>query len=96
MIADDESGERSERLDDLLLSDAAGENTLPLLQFALNLLFDACWRRKRSKILTIDAYREFGGLDGAIDQTAEVALAQLVRPGVMTTLPLDLNQAYFF
>ena len=55
--------ERGERLDDRLLRDAAGENTLPLLQFALDLLFEKCWVGRGSKVLTHDAYEEIGGLD---------------------------------
>lgn len=86
-----------DRLDDRLLRDAAGENTLPLLQFALNLLFEKCWVREGSKVLTIAAYNEFGGLDGAIDQTAETALAKLTQPiegnrGVAYPLPKDVAE----
>lgn len=81
--------ERASRMDDRLLRDAAGENTLPLLQFALNLLFERCWGRDRSKVLTHQAYEEIGGLDGAINQTAELALARLVRPVPEPQFPLD-------
>ncbi len=80
----------AERLDDRLLRDAAGENTLPLLQFALNLLFERCWGVHHSKLLTHAVYEEIGGLDGAIDQTAETALALLVRPDLkQVQFPLD-------
>lgn len=83
------NSERSSRMDDRLLRDAAGENTLPLLQFALNLLFERCWGRDRSKILTHQAYEEIGGLDGAINQTAELALARLVQPQPDPQFPLQ-------
>jgi hypothetical protein len=87
-VKDDGTGERWERLDDRLMQDAAGENTLPLLQFALILLFEKCWGRGQSRVLTLAAYEEIGGLDGAINQTAETALARLVRPGVNPQFPL--------
>jgi tetratricopeptide (TPR) repeat protein len=80
---------RRERLDDRLLQDAAGENTLPLLQFALNLLFEKCSVSEQPNLLTIAAYEEIGGLDGAINQSAEMALARLVRPGVPVNYPLE-------
>lgn len=91
IVTDAAGASYHERLDDLLLRDAEGENTLPLLQFALNLLFEACWGRRRSKKLTLDAYREFGGLDGAIHQTAETALAKLVRPEADVHFPMDVE-----
>src|SRR5262249_58940066 len=34
-------------------------------------------------------YEEIGGLDGAIDQTAETALARLLRPGADIRFPLE-------
>jgi eukaryotic-like serine/threonine-protein kinase len=69
------------RLDDRLLHDAAVENALPLLQFVLNLLFEKCYTHQQSTTLTTAAYEQIGGLDGAINQMAEMALAVLVRPG---------------
>jgi eukaryotic-like serine/threonine-protein kinase len=69
------------RLDDWLLRDAAGENTLPLLEFVLNLLFEKCCVHQHSTTLTMAAYGQIGGLDGAINQMAEMALVALVRPG---------------
>lgn len=86
---DEAEGERRKRLDDCLLRDAAGENTLPLLQFTLDLLFEKCCGRCQSKVLTLAAYEEIGGLDGAINQTAELALARLVRPGADIHFPLE-------
>jgi tetratricopeptide (TPR) repeat protein len=89
----DPTGQRRERLDDRLLRDAAGEHTLPLLQFALNLLFEKCWVRDKSKVLCFAAYETFGGLDGAINQTAEVALARLVQPVGDIAFPLEPHVA---
>ena len=89
VVQDAAGREQRERLDDRLLHDAAGENTLPLLQFALNMLFEKCWVGHQSKVLTFAAYEEIGGLDGAINQTAEIALARLVRPGVAVQFPLE-------
>jgi eukaryotic-like serine/threonine-protein kinase len=85
---DPTSKQPEDRLDDRLLRDAAGENTLPLLEFALDLLFEKCWVKQRSKVLTISAYEEFGGLDGAINQTAEMALARMVSPNAEIAYPL--------
>ena len=76
-----------ERLDERILLDAQGKNTLPLLEFALEQLF------KRLKVveieaadhaparierrLTFAAYNAMQRLDGAINQSAENALAEL-------------------
>jgi eukaryotic-like serine/threonine-protein kinase len=79
--------ETGERLDERILLDAQGKNTLPLLEFALEQLF------KRLKVveieatdnaparierrLTFAAYNAMQRLDGAINQSAENALAEL-------------------
>jgi len=78
-----------ERLDERIFRDAQGKNTLPLLQFALQRLFE------RSKYvvvgdgegkpaltdnetrLTFADYQEMGGLNGAINQAAEEAVKGL-------------------
>ncbi|MEA2885676.1 MAG: eukaryotic-like serine/threonine-protein kinase [Bradyrhizobium sp.] len=81
---DEETGER---LDERILLDAQGKNTLPLLEFALEQLF------KRLKLveieatdhapgrierrLTFAAYNAMQRLDGAINQSAENALGEL-------------------
>jgi tetratricopeptide (TPR) repeat protein len=66
------------RLDDTLLEDAEGQDVLPLLQFTLNQLFERRAVREDGKVvLTFEAYRRMGGLDGAIDQAAEAAIAAL-------------------
>ena len=66
-------------LDERLLRDAKGSDTLPLLQFSLEKLFE----NKRvvetpegpKAELTFAAYEALGGLDGAIDKVAEDAIA---------------------
>ena len=74
----DQDPATGESLDELLLHDASGADALPLLQFSLKELFD-----RRGPVqtpqgervgLTVAAYRELGGLDGAIDQVAEAAI----------------------
>ena len=83
------NGATGERLDERILRDAQGKNTLPLLQFALDRLFkDREIVTERVRVdgreviheevrLTFAAYEAMGGLDGAIDQAAEAALARL-------------------
>jgi hypothetical protein len=74
------------RLDEVLLKDAGGEDILPLLQFTLNQLFDEREAREDATLLTFTAYRAMGGLDGAIDQAAEQAIASL-GPAEVDALP---------
>lgn len=69
---------KKQRLVDVILRDAAGENTLPLLQFALDQLFQRCWVTDKSKVFTMEAYQAIGGIDGSIEKSAEAALAKLV------------------
>ncbi|MEW1546274.1 nSTAND1 domain-containing NTPase [Streptomyces tsukubensis] len=58
----------------LLTEEVAGRpGALPLLSHALL----ETWRRRRGKVLTIAGYREAGGLDGAVAQTAEALYAGL-------------------
>jgi len=72
---------RDEGLDEVMLRQATGD-PLPLLQFALQQLFE-----KRVPVntlttharLTFAAYEAIGGIDGAIETTGEKALAEL-RP----------------
>jgi WD40 repeat protein/DNA-binding SARP family transcriptional activator len=55
-------------LTELVLRDVAEQpGALPLLSHALL----ETWRRRRRRTLTLDGYREAGGVDGAIAQTAE-------------------------
>ena len=73
-------------LDDRLLADAAGADTLPLLQFTLQQLF----KSRDGTTLTFVAYEAMGGLDGAINQAAEGALTAV--DGVAAELPRLLRQ----
>jgi hypothetical protein len=53
---------------DAILDDVAGEpGALPLLEHALLEL----WKRRRDHTLTLDGYRESGGVKGAIAKTAD-------------------------
>ena len=62
------------RLVDQMLIDAGSEpGALPLLSHALL----ETWNRRRQRIMTLSGYREAGGVDGAIAQTAENILASL-------------------
>ena len=74
-----------EPLSEQLLRDAKGTDTLPLLEFSLEKLFDARQSiivdgHKETR-LTFAAYHALGGLDGAIDRVAEDALAA-IRPAL--------------
>ena len=64
-------------LDEQLLDDAGAPDMLPLVQFALQELFDRREANGEETLLTFNAYQEIGGLDGAIDKRAEAALAAL-------------------
>ena len=78
----------SERLDDIL-RDAAAERPeiLPLLQFTLEELYQ---RRTPNGTLTLEAYRELGGVEGSLAQRAE-AVFQELPPEVQAALPKVLN-----
>ena len=78
----------SERLDDIL-RDAAAEHPeiLPLLQFTLEELYR---RRTPSGTLTLEAYRELGGVEGSLAQRAETVFQEL-PPEVQAALPKVLN-----
>lgn len=69
---DDETGSR---LDQVILEAAAADrHVLPLLQFTLDELYK---RRTDNNMLTFEAYRELGGLGGAIGSRAEEIFQQL-------------------
>jgi hypothetical protein len=67
--------ENEARLDDLLLSALQGDPAaLPLLEFTLDQLYQ---RRDPSGLLTHSAYRELGGVEGAVAKRAEEEFAAL-------------------
>ena len=71
---DEETGRT---LDEQLLADADRPDMLPLVQFALQELFDRREVKDGETVLSFAAYRELGGLDGAIDKRAETAISAL-------------------
>lgn len=71
----EEDPDSSTRLDDVLRDAAAHHpETLPLLQHTLQALYD---RQTDGGLLTLGAYRELGGLEGALAHHAERAFAAL-------------------
>jgi tetratricopeptide (TPR) repeat protein len=72
--ADPESGER---LDERLLREAERPDMLPLLQLALNRLYEGRVASADGAILTIATYESLGGLAGIVDREAERAIAGL-------------------
>lgn len=80
----EEGGERGERLERLLV-DAAAANpeSLPLLEFTLEELYK---RRTSGGVLTLEAYRALGGVEGALARRAEEVYASLDR-GTQGALP---------
>jgi tetratricopeptide (TPR) repeat protein len=84
----EEDPSSSERLDDML-RDAAAEHpeVLPLLQFTLEELYQ---RRTSNGTLTLEAYRELGGVEGSLAQRAETVFE--AQPSeVQAALPKVLN-----
>ena len=71
-------------LDEELSEAAMRPGSLPLLQFALDELFQA--RDPRTNILAVSAYDGFGGLDGVVERRAEETLAGL-DPQATAALP---------
>ena len=78
----------SERLDDML-RDAAADHpeVLPLLQFTLEELYQ---RRTEDGMLTLQAYRDLGGVEGSLAQRAETVFKDL-PDDVEEELPKVLN-----
>jgi tetratricopeptide (TPR) repeat protein len=70
-------------LDDAILATVSGSASLPLLQYLLEQLWQ---RRAGNGALTFAAYRELGGLEGAIGRRAEETLAAQA-PEVQAALP---------
>lgn len=83
--AEGDAAERSEESLDRTLIDAASSNpaALPLLEFALEELYR---RRTPDDLMTFAAYREFGGLEGAIGRRAEEVHTQ-ISPACQARLP---------
>ena len=66
-----------EGLVELMLDDAGDEpGALPLLSHALL----ATWQRRRGRTMTLSAYKEAGGVRGAIAKTAEAVFQQRLTP----------------
>ncbi|HEV7464296.1 MAG TPA: ATP-binding protein, partial [Methyloceanibacter sp.] len=80
-----------ERLDDRLIRDVDRPDMLPLLQFALDFLFEQRVTENGETRLTFKAYDTLGGLAGAIDQEAERAMASLGKDE-LERLPRLLRQ----
>jgi WD40 repeat protein len=82
----DQDPETGKRLNDVLIEDAAGQDALPLLQFALERLYTQMAARLSTSgrglahaeaanlVLRAADYRAFGGLEGALRETAEGAI----------------------
>ena len=66
-------------LTDLLLQEVQGQaGALPLLEYTLFEL----WRQQQGKKLTVDAYRDIGGVQGALEHRADAVLEGFrSRPG---------------
>ncbi|MCC6736848.1 MAG: tetratricopeptide repeat protein [Bauldia sp.] len=64
-------------LDEVLLADADRPDMLPLLQFTLDQLFERRETKGGRARLTFAAYTAIGGMGGAIDRQAEVAVTAL-------------------
>ncbi len=67
-----EDPQTGQRLDDLLRDAAAAHrDSLPLLEFTL----DELYRRRSGNVLTLQAYRDLGGMEGALAQRADEVFA---------------------
>ena len=74
---------------DLLIEDEAvnAPHALPLLEFMLEELYQ---RRRDGRVLTLDAYDELGGLNGALGKRADQVFDEL-PPDVQAALPQVLG-----
>ena len=61
---------------EILVRDADGR-TLPLLSHALRQV----WSRREGRVMTVDAYRASGEIEGAVAKTAEEVFAALSEEG---------------
>lgn len=66
-------------LDERLLADGQGQHALPLLQYTLHELYKARSVTPEGALLTFSAYQALGGVEGAIEATAEKAMEQARR-----------------
>ncbi|NBC32037.1 MAG: AAA family ATPase [Alphaproteobacteria bacterium] len=87
-----ETDETGRRLEDRILEDVERTDMLPLLQFTLSRLFEKRTKEGDEVRLTHAAYDEMGGLDGAIDEEAESALAPPLGDAEKAALPRLLRQ----
>jgi eukaryotic-like serine/threonine-protein kinase len=84
-------------LDELILEDAVGGDSLPLLEFTLNELYDKRAVIDGKTYLTVEAYYEMGRLDGAINSAAERAIDNLSEsrkaalPRLLTSLVVSVR-----
>jgi tetratricopeptide (TPR) repeat protein len=83
--------ETDERLDERLLREADRPDMLPLLQLALNRLFEGRIPAAGGTMLTVGAYQSLGGLAGIIDREAERAISGLGEAEI-ARLPRLLRQ----
>ena len=86
-----ESDDKHGALDERLLADAKTADSLPLLQFTLRQLYERRREESGETRLTHDAYEELGGLQGAIAEEAERAIAGL-PPETLDALPRLLRR----
>jgi len=85
----EEDPSSNERLDDMLRDAAAARpELLPLLQFTLQELYD---RRREDGTLTLEAYKELGGVEGSLAKRAEAVYAKLPAK-VQEALPKVLEK----
>ena len=78
-------------LDERLLADAKNADSLPLLQFTLQQLYERRAETEHETQLTHKAYDALGGLEGAIAAEAERAVSGL-KPEAVATLPRLLRR----
>jgi tetratricopeptide (TPR) repeat protein len=87
-LAYETNPETGERLDERIRDDTADNpRALPLLEFTLQALYE---KRTEHGILTFDAYRRIGGLQGSLARQAEAVFKSLPA-GVRTALPEVLD-----
>lgn len=91
-----ETNAAGERLDERLLRDAAGTDTLPPLQFTLQRLFIERQISGPERRLTFAAYDALGGIGSAIDRAAERALdgagESEALPGLLYQLAIPVHE----